>query len=268
MHKIFLAVLLAGTAATQANAAPRDQRDQQARETKADQSHQGRAEGQRPRQTQPRRADRQTVNEPAGQANSRAQVAHPSAEPGGIDRRNRDNQAGQYYSPVARPNAHSRVKVEATQQNHQTVQPRAGNKPVSQPANPAPNLRRPVVSSVPRFGAQPPLRAEGRVTTRPQWRPNWRNNQRYDWSDYRRHHRSMYHQRSYRDPFGWRYQLFSIGWRLWPNYYSSSYWINDPWMYRLPPAPPGTRWIRYYNDVLLVDMWSGEVVDVIHNFFW
>jgi hypothetical protein len=36
----------------------------------------------------------------------------------------------------------------------------------------------------------------------------------------------------------------------------------------VPPAPPGTRWIRYYNDALLVDMWSGEVIDVIHGFFW
>ena len=124
------------------------------------------------------------------------------------------------------------------------------------------------MSSVPRFGAQPPLRAQSRQTPRPQWSTNWRNNQRYDWNDWRRRNRSVYHQHYYRDPFGWAYHAFSIGWRLWPNYYSSSYWINDPGMYRLPPAPPGTRWIRYYNDALLVDVWSGEVVDVIHNFFW
>lgn len=78
----------------------------------------------------------------------------------------------------------------------------------------------------------------------------------------------MYHLGYYHDPFGWAYQMFTIGWRLWPNYYSSAYWINDPWMYRLPPAPPGTHWIRYYNDALLVDTWTGEVIDVIHNFFW
>jgi Ni/Co efflux regulator RcnB len=124
------------------------------------------------------------------------------------------------------------------------------------------------VSSVPRFGAEPPLRAQRRPTPTPQWSTSWRNNHRYDWSDWRRRHRSIYRLHRYHDPFGWAYQLFSIGWRIWPNYYSSSYWINDPWMYRLPPAPPGTRWIRYYNDALLVDMWSGEVIDVIHNFFW
>ena len=55
---------------------------------------------------------------------------------------------------------------------------------------------------------------------------------------------------------------------MWPSYYSSRYWINDPWYYRLPYAPPGTRWVRYYDDAILVDMWSGQVVDVIYNFFW
>ena len=39
-------------------------------------------------------------------------------------------------------------------------------------------------------------------------------------------------------------------------------------MYQLPYAPPGTQWVRYYNDVLLVDMYTGQVVDVIHGFFW
>ena len=39
-------------------------------------------------------------------------------------------------------------------------------------------------------------------------------------------------------------------------------------MFRLPYAPAGLRWIRYYDDALLVNAWSGEVVDVIRNFFW
>ncbi|WP_409574764.1 RcnB family protein [Sphingopyxis sp. PET50] len=30
----------------------------------------------------------------------------------------------------------------------------------------------------------------------------------------------------------------------------------------------GYRWVRYYNDALLVDTYSGEVVDVIYDFFW
>jgi len=55
---------------------------------------------------------------------------------------------------------------------------------------------------------------------------------------------------------------------MWPSYYSSRYWLNDPWMYRLPHAPAGYRWVRYWDDAILVDTWSGQVVDVIRNFFW
>jgi Ni/Co efflux regulator RcnB len=39
-------------------------------------------------------------------------------------------------------------------------------------------------------------------------------------------------------------------------------------MYGLPYAPPGTEWVRYWNDAVLVDMYTGEVVDVIRDFFW
>jgi hypothetical protein len=33
-------------------------------------------------------------------------------------------------------------------------------------------------------------------------------------------------------------------------------------------APRGFRWIRYWDDAVLVDTWTGEVIDVLHNFFW
>jgi Ni/Co efflux regulator RcnB len=99
------------------------------------------------------------------------------------------------------------------------------------------------------------------------WDRNWRNNQRYDWRRYRDSHRSTFRLGIYYDPFGYGYRSFDIGYRLQPNYFGQQYWI-DPAMYELPFPPPGTQWVRYWNDALLVDMYSGEVVDVIHNFFW
>lgn len=126
----------------------------------------------------------------------------------------------------------------------------------------------PVVSDVPQPGTQPRLRTGGRRTPSVQWNGGWRGDSRYNWQDQRRRHRSIFHVGAYYDPFGWGYQPFQIGWRMWPNYYGSRYWINDPAMYRLPYAPPGYRWIRYWDDAILVDTWSGEVVDVIPNFFW
>ena len=99
-------------------------------------------------------------------------------------------------------------------------------------------------------------------------RDGWRSDRRYDWRRWRDRNRSIFRLGLYIDPFGYRYNRWGIGSRLYSNYYSSSYWINDPWMYRLPQAYPPYRWVRYHNDALLIDTWSGEVVDVIYNFFW
>ena len=99
-------------------------------------------------------------------------------------------------------------------------------------------------------------------------RDGWRHDRRYDWRRWRDRNRSIFRLGLYIDPFGWGYNRWGIGSRLYPNYYRSSYWISDPWQYRLPQAYPPYRWVRYHNDALLVDTWSGEVVDVIYNFFW
>lgn len=142
-----------------------------------------------------------------------------------------------------------------------------------QSTRPVPNVMRTrnplVVSDRPREGTQPALRTDGRRWAgTSNWNHNWRNDHRYNWRDYRDRHRSRFHLGIYYDPFGWAYRPYQIGWRLWPGYYGSRYWINDPAFYSLPYAPPGTRWIRYWDDALLVDTFTGEVIDVIHNFFW
>lgn len=146
-----------------------------------------------------------------------------------------------------------------------------GQRDLRQGERPVPNvMRNPhplVVSPVPREGTQPPLREEARRSV-VQWNTDWRRDNRYDWRHWREHHHSFFHLGFYYDPFGWGYRPYEIGWRLWPAYYESNYWINDPWDYQLPPPPPGTVWVRYWNDALLVDTWSGEVIDVIHGFFW
>jgi len=124
-----------------------------------------------------------------------------------------------------------------------------------------------VVSNVPRPGTQPPLRVEGSRAADFNWNRGWRNDNHYDWRRYRDHHRSLFRLGLYLDPFGWGYEPFSIGWRLWPAYYDNQYWI-DPGMYELPYPPPGAVWVRYWNDALLVDTYSGTVIDVIPGFFW
>ncbi|HXG81577.1 MAG TPA: RcnB family protein [Sphingomicrobium sp.] len=100
------------------------------------------------------------------------------------------------------------------------------------------------------------------------WSTDWRRDSRYNWYDYRSRYSSLYNLGRYYDPYGWGYRRWSIGFTLWPSYYGSNYWLNDPWRYRLPPAYGPYRWVRYYDDALLVNIYTGQVVDVIYNFFW
>jgi len=51
-------------------------------------------------------------------------------------------------------------------------------------------------------------------------------------------------------------------------FWGDNYMINDPWTYHLPPASPPYRWVRYYDDALLVDTYRGQVVEVMRDFFW
>lgn len=103
------------------------------------------------------------------------------------------------------------------------------------------------------------------------WDRSWRNDRRYSWQDYRRSNRSVYRQPRYVAPrhgYGYGYRRWSPGYRFDSWYYSSNYWINDPWQYRLPPAYGGYRWVRYYDDAVLVDTYTGEIVDIIYSFFY
>ena len=103
---------------------------------------------------------------------------------------------------------------------------------------------------------------------RHRWDRDWRRDARYDWSSYRYRHRSLFRLGRYYDPYGWNYRRYMIGYSLRPSYYRSSFWLHDPWQYRLPPAYGPYRWVRYYDDALLVNIHTGHVVDVIYNVFW
>ena len=109
-----------------------------------------------------------------------------------------------------------------------------------------------------------------RRNDRGDWRRDWRNDRRYDWNRYRNQNRFVFRLNPYYSPYGYgySYRRFGIGSILDSLLFGRNYWISDPYQYRLPPAPPGYQWVRYYNDVILVDTWNGRVVDVIYDFFW
>lgn len=102
-----------------------------------------------------------------------------------------------------------------------------------------------------------------------QWDRRWRDNNRYNWHSYRQSNRSIFSPGRYYAPVtNYNYRRLSIGITLGSPFYSNRYWINDPWQYRLPAVYGSYRWVRYYDDVLLIDTYTGEVVDVIYDFFW
>ncbi|MCI4588937.1 RcnB family protein [Sphingobium sp. BYY-5] len=88
---------------------------------------------------------------------------------------------------------------------------------------------------------------------------------RDDWRDYRDRNRGLYARGDWRAPF--RYEHFATGATLRRGYYEPRYFIADYHRYRLPAPPRSARWIRHYDDVALVYLPTGRVLDVIHDFF-
>jgi Ni/Co efflux regulator RcnB len=96
-----------------------------------------------------------------------------------------------------------------------------------------------------------------------------RRETREDWRDYRRSHGDVYRRGGYNAPRGFRYRPVSVGYRFAPEYYGQRYWINDPYTYRLSrPSYGYQRWVRYGNDVVLVDTRNGRAVQVYNSFFY
>jgi Ni/Co efflux regulator RcnB len=109
-------------------------------------------------------------------------------------------------------------------------------------------------------------RREYREDVRDYRREGYRDWRRDDWRGYRDHNRDLYRGGNWRSEY--RYQPYRPGVRLSVGVYGPRYYINDYGRYRLPQPGWGQRWIRHYNDVLLVDVRTGLVIDVYRNFYW
>lgn len=102
------------------------------------------------------------------------------------------------------------------------------------------------------------------------WNRDWRHDNRWNWQEYRRYNHDVFRLPRYYAPYGWNYgyQRFTIGFTLSEFLFDRRYWIDDPYYYHLPPAYYPYEWVRYYNDALLVNVETGEVVDVIYGIFY
>jgi Ni/Co efflux regulator RcnB len=95
-----------------------------------------------------------------------------------------------------------------------------------------------------------------------------RQERRDDWRDFRRAHPDTYRIGGYVGPRrGWAYRPVTVGYRFDPVFYGQRYWI-DPVRFHLRPVGADLRWVRYGNDVLLVNVRTGRVVEVNNGFFY
>jgi Ni/Co efflux regulator RcnB len=84
-------------------------------------------------------------------------------------------------------------------------------------------------------------------------------------------HRGKYFSRirgpAFAYPPGWQYRRWSIGARLAPLLAAPSFFYQDWSALGLQQPPPGYSWVRFGPDLLLVNLTTYEVEDVVYGVF-
>ena len=97
-----------------------------------------------------------------------------------------------------------------------------------------------------------------------------RDRPRYDRRDYP--FQFSGHQRyrgySYYPPRGFYARHWVFGDIVPRSWWGLDYRINDWWAYSLPIPPIGYEWVRVGDDALLLDLYSGRVVEVAYDIFY
>jgi len=97
---------------------------------------------------------------------------------------------------------------------------------------------------------------------RPNYRPGYRGSGRYGaWNGQR------FRGSRWSWPRGYGYQRWWIGGILPAIFLSQAYWFDDYSDLGFGPPPYGCEWVRYGPDLLLVDIDSGQIVDVEYGVF-
>jgi Ni/Co efflux regulator RcnB len=77
-----------------------------------------------------------------------------------------------------------------------------------------------------------------------------------------------FHWGVYRAPRGYEYRRWSYGERLPGIYFGQDYWITNYLNFGLPWAPDGCEWVRFGPDAILVDIDTGEILEVEYGVFY
>jgi Ni/Co efflux regulator RcnB len=104
-------------------------------------------------------------------------------------------------------------------------------------------------------GKRPPDWDRHRQLNRRSWQYNRRAERRYRW------HR-------YNPPRHWKYRRWGFGMILPSPFWVRQYWITNYWQFGLPNPPYGYVWVRYGNDALLINVRSGQILQVVYGLFY
>jgi Ni/Co efflux regulator RcnB len=86
--------------------------------------------------------------------------------------------------------------------------------------------------------------------------------------NYRGHTINRIHAAPYAYPPGWAYRRWAAGAILPPLFLAPAFYYTD-WAALGVAAPePGFQWVRYGPDLVLVNVSTGEIVDVVYGAFY
>lgn len=100
---------------------------------------------------------------------------------------------------------------------------------------------------------------------------NWNNRPRtFNRSTYARSFTAQhrFHYGNYNRPSGWTYRRWNHGQFLPRLFFAQTFWLNDWWLFDLPIPPYGYEWVRYGDDALLVNIDTGEILQVEYDVFY
>jgi len=85
---------------------------------------------------------------------------------------------------------------------------------------------------------------------------------------YRGHAFNRVHAAAFVYPSGWAYRRWAVGAILPPLFLVPAYYYADWAALGLSAPEPGFQWVRYGPDLVLVNVSTGEVVDVVYGAFY
>jgi Ni/Co efflux regulator RcnB len=77
-----------------------------------------------------------------------------------------------------------------------------------------------------------------------------------------------FHAAAYARPRGYFEHRWTWGETLPPFFWTRQYWILDYFDYDLPPPPYGAVWVRVNDDAVLIDQYSGMIIEVDYGVFY